>query len=228
MVVSPEGAASPCSATRTTSRHSGAIRRGQLTQTSCAEAEGCYKACAQDAGCSTRAPWPSPPTGGRCTWPTSRRTRSRFRGERGRGLEPRRGGRPPRRFRVRLACPAARVRGCAGGLRVGAAKTRAYRVRAAPRAPCGAAAEAAAPRRAQARARAREGGGARLAAADGAVGAAGGGAAPLVRRGAVGAEQLEHLLGVLEAAALAEVDVLLVERHRLVLAAAELAQCLGA
>jgi DNA-binding beta-propeller fold protein YncE len=34
------------------------------------------------------------------------------------------------RFRVRLACPAARVRGCAGGLRVGAAKTRAYRVRA--------------------------------------------------------------------------------------------------
>ena len=61
-----------------------------------------------------------------------------------------------------------------------------------------------------------------------AVGAAGGGAAPLVRRGAVGAEQLEHLLGVLEAAALAEVDVLLVERHRLVLAPAELAQCLGA
>jgi len=34
------------------------------------------------------------------------------------------------RFRVRLACPAARVRGCAGRLRVAAAKARAYRVRA--------------------------------------------------------------------------------------------------
>lgn len=34
------------------------------------------------------------------------------------------------RFSVRLACPAARVRGCAGGLRVGAARTSAYRLRA--------------------------------------------------------------------------------------------------
>lgn len=34
------------------------------------------------------------------------------------------------RFRVRLACPAARVRGCAGRLRVGAKRARAYRVRA--------------------------------------------------------------------------------------------------
>ena len=34
------------------------------------------------------------------------------------------------RFRVRLACPAARVRGCAGRLGVGTAKARAYRVRA--------------------------------------------------------------------------------------------------
>jgi 6-phosphogluconolactonase (cycloisomerase 2 family) len=34
------------------------------------------------------------------------------------------------RFRVRLACPAARVRGCAGTLRVGAARTSPYRLRA--------------------------------------------------------------------------------------------------
>ncbi len=34
------------------------------------------------------------------------------------------------RFSVRLACPAARVRGCAGGLRIGATRTSAYRVRA--------------------------------------------------------------------------------------------------
>jgi hypothetical protein len=34
------------------------------------------------------------------------------------------------RFLVRLACPAARVRGCAGRLRVGAKRARAYRVRA--------------------------------------------------------------------------------------------------
>jgi DNA-binding beta-propeller fold protein YncE len=34
------------------------------------------------------------------------------------------------RFSVRLGCPAARVRGCAGGLRVGAARTSAYRLRA--------------------------------------------------------------------------------------------------
>jgi 6-phosphogluconolactonase (cycloisomerase 2 family) len=34
------------------------------------------------------------------------------------------------RFGVRLACPAARVRGCAGGLRVGTARAGAYRVRA--------------------------------------------------------------------------------------------------
>src|SRR5215204_5918521 len=47
-------------------------------------------------------------------------------------------------------------------------------------------------------------------------------------RGAVRPQQLEHLLGVVEPAALAEVDVLLVERHRLRLAAAELAQRLGA
>ena len=46
--------------------------------------------------------------------------------------------------------------------------------------------------------------------------------------GAVRLQQLEHLLGVLEPAALAEVDVLLVERHRLGLAAAEPAQRLRA
>ena len=34
------------------------------------------------------------------------------------------------RFSVRLACPAARVRGCAGGLRIGTTRTSAYRVRA--------------------------------------------------------------------------------------------------
>ena len=78
------------------------------------------------------------------------------------------------RFRVRLACPAARVRGCAGRLGVGTAKARAYRVRAgASRSVRARLPQAAAPPRAQARARARHRGRARRAPPHAPVDAAG-------------------------------------------------------
>ena len=150
-------------------------------------------------------------------------------GANGGGREPRRAADRRGRFRVRLACPAARVRGCAGRLRVGASKTRAYRVRAG----ASRAVRARLPKRLRRVVRKRGRVRVKVAARDSRRLTAPSmrrvrGAAPLVRRGAVRAQQLEHLLGVLEAGALAEVDVLLVERHRLVLAAAELAQRLGA
>ncbi len=103
---------------------------GTLTQTGCAEAERTYESCTQarallggrglavsgdarslyvaNAGENAVAVF------GAAVAVTSRAAAADRRG----------------RFGVRLACPAARVRGCAGRLRVAAAKARAYRVRA--------------------------------------------------------------------------------------------------
>ena len=103
---------------------------GQLTQTGCTEGEVTYKACSQARGLFD-ARGMAVSSDGRSLYVANQSAHavsvlganvavaSRA------AAADRRG-----RFRVRLACPAARVRGCAGGLRVGAAKTRAYRVRA--------------------------------------------------------------------------------------------------
>ena len=103
---------------------------GQLTQTGCAEGEVTYQACSQARGLfdargmavssDARSLYVANQSAhavsvlGANVAVASRAVAADRRG----------------RFRVRLACPAARVRGCAGGLRVGATKTRAYRVRA--------------------------------------------------------------------------------------------------
>ena len=126
----PTGAACSCSATRTTSPRSARPRLGQLTQTGCAEGEVTYQACSEARGLfdargmavssDARSLYVANQSAhavsvlGANVAVASRAVAADRRG----------------RFRVRLACPAARVRGCAGGLRVGATKTRAYRVRA--------------------------------------------------------------------------------------------------
>ena len=103
---------------------------GQLTQTGCAEGEVTYKACSRarglfDArGMAVSSDARSLYVANQSAHAVSVLGANVAVASRAAAAD-RRG-----RFRVRLACPAARVRGCAGGLRVGAAKTRAYRVRA--------------------------------------------------------------------------------------------------
>ena len=103
---------------------------GELTQSGCAEGDVTYKACSQARGLFD-ARGLAVSTDGRSLYVANQSAHavSVFGANvavASRAVAADRRG----RFRVRLACPAARVRGCAGGLRVGAAKTRAYRVRA--------------------------------------------------------------------------------------------------
>ena len=137
---------------------------GELTQTGCAEAELSYKSCSEtrnlfepgrDRGVVRRALALRDQTSENAVavFAASVAIQSRAASVDRRG-----------RFSVRLACPAARVKGCAGRLRVGATSGRTYRVRAGaqPRGE-GAARQAAAARRPEARARASDGRRARLA-----------------------------------------------------------------
>jgi len=103
---------------------------GTLTQTGCAEVERTYESCTQAravfagrglaVSSDARSLYVASASNdavavfGASVAVTSRAAKADRRG----------------RFAVRLACPAARVRGCAGRLRVGAKRARAYRVRA--------------------------------------------------------------------------------------------------
>ena len=106
---------------------------GRVTQTGCAEAERSYKSCSETrnafeprgiaASSDARSLYVTSDSDNAVSvFGAAVAVQSRA------ATADRRG-----RFRVRLACPAARVSGCAGRLRVGAAKARAYRVRAGAR-----------------------------------------------------------------------------------------------
>ena len=166
----PTAAACSCSARRLPRRVPARPRLGRLTQTGCAEdARHLQVVLARRAGCSTRGGIAvssdarslyvaNPPrTRSRCS-PPSVAIQSRAASADRRG-----------RFRVKLACPAARVSGCAGGCASAPRSARLPRARGRLARRAGAAPQAAAPRRAQARARAGHRRRARLAAADATV-----------------------------------------------------------
>jgi hypothetical protein len=197
---------------------------GELTQSGCVEGEQTYKACAEARGLFD-ARGMAVSADGRSLYVANQSAHAVSVFGANVAVASRAAAADRRgRFRLRLACPAARVRDCAGRLRVGTAKAGAYRVRAGAsrmvRARLPKRLRRVVRKRGRVRVTVSARDSRRLMAASKRRDV---GAPALVRRGAVGAQQLQHLLGVLEAGALAEVDVLLVERHRLVLAAAELA-----
>jgi len=106
------------------------LASGELTQTGCAEGDVTYKACSEARGLFD-ARGMAVSSDGRSLYVANQSAHavsvlSANVAVASRAVAADRRG----RFRVRLACPAARVSGCAGGLRVGASKSRAYRVRA--------------------------------------------------------------------------------------------------
>ena len=103
---------------------------GELTQTGCAEGDVTYKACSEARGLFD-ARGMAVSSDGRSLYVANQSAHAVSVLSANVAVASRAAAADRRgRFRVRLACPAARVSGCAGGLRVGSSKSRAYRVRA--------------------------------------------------------------------------------------------------
>ena len=103
---------------------------GELTQTGCTEGDVTYKACSEARGLF-EARGMAVSSDGRSLYVANQSAHAVSVLSANVAVASRAAAADRRgRFHVRLACPAARVSGCAGGLRVGASKSRAYRVRA--------------------------------------------------------------------------------------------------